>query len=144
MKNKFLASLDIKSLRTNIPAIKFTKPLEIHLKKTNITLPLYVNKIIKIHIYICIAFFFHYIEKFSLCTGSSFCRALICLFPEFLKTGPFKFIIPEYSNYFSYKDDVLLIYPQNDDLTKTMDRLNKTESTIEFTYNIYIYIYIWK
>ena len=49
MENKSLASLDIKSLYTNIPVDKCIKCLEIHPKKTNITLPLPAHKIIKIY-----------------------------------------------------------------------------------------------
>ena len=47
MENKSLASLDVKSLYTNIPVNKCRKHLEIHLKKENITLP-FPLKIIKI------------------------------------------------------------------------------------------------
>ena len=45
---KSVAVLDIASFYTNIPFNKFIKRLEIHLKKTNVTLALPVNKIIKI------------------------------------------------------------------------------------------------
>ena len=48
MENKSLASLDIKSLYTNISVKKYIRRLEIHLKKTNITFPLPIHKIIKI------------------------------------------------------------------------------------------------
>ena len=39
MKNKSLASLDIKSVYTNIPAAKCIKLLQNHLQKTNIVTP---------------------------------------------------------------------------------------------------------
>ena len=50
---------------------------------------------------------------------------------QFLEFGPFKFIIPKDSNHFCY---ILLIYPQNNELTKITDRLNKIEPTIDFAY----------
>ena len=59
--------------------------------------------------------------------GSPLNGALACLFLEFLESGPFKFIIPKDSNYFYYTDDILLIYPQDNDLTKITDRLNNIE-----------------
>ena len=48
MKSKSLVSLDIKSLHANIHVIKCIEHFENHLKKTNLTLPLPVNKIMKI------------------------------------------------------------------------------------------------
>ena len=60
MENKSLASPDIKSLYTNIPVNKCIKLSEIHLKKTNITLSLPVNKIIKICTFSTKLYFFLY------------------------------------------------------------------------------------
>ena len=59
---------------------------------------------------------------------------LACFFLEFLESGPLEFIIPNDSNYFFYIDDILLIYPQDNDLAKITDRLNNIEPTIDFTY----------
>ena len=48
MTNKFLASLDIRSLNTNIPVDKCVELLDNQLRKTNTILPLSVSKLIKI------------------------------------------------------------------------------------------------
>ena len=48
-------------------------------------------------------------------------------------TQSFKHIIPKDSNYFRNIDDILFIYPQNIDLTKSTDKLN---NTINFTYEL--------
>ena len=61
-------------------------------------------------------------------------RSLHYLFLQFLEFGPIKFIIPEDFNYFHYIDDVLFIYPWNNDLTKITDGLNTIEPTTDFTY----------
>ena len=40
---------------------------------------------------------------------------LFAYFLIFLESGPFEFITPKDSNYFWYIDDILLIYPRNND-----------------------------
>ena len=58
---------------------------------------------------------------------------LACLYLEFLKSGSFRFIKPKDSNYFHNVDDILLKYTQNNNLTKTTNRLNNIEHSIYFT-----------
>ena len=47
MNNKYLASLDIKSLYTNIPVDRCIEPQHNHLRKSNSTLPQPISKLIK-------------------------------------------------------------------------------------------------
>ena len=61
---------------------------------------------------------------------------LACLFLEFLNSGHFKFMTPRNSNYFRHTDDILLIYPRNNDVTKITDRLYNFEPNINFTYEL--------
>ena len=64
--------------------------------------------------------------------GSALSGVLRSLFLELVYSDPFKFIIPKDSNYFNYVDDILLMYPRNNDRTQITDALNKIESTINF------------
>ena len=64
---------------------------------------------------------------------------LAWIYLEFLEPVPFKYIIPSNSNYFLYIDDILLIYPQELDLTKITDRLIKIEPMIKFTHELETY-----
>ena len=57
------------------------------------------------------------------------------LFLEFLDSY-FKFIIPKYSIYFSYINDIFLISPRNIDVTKIMDKLTNIEPITDFTYEL--------
>ena len=43
-------------------------------------------------------------------------------------------MITKDSNYFRYIDDILLLYPRNNDFKEITSRLNYLESTIDFTY----------
>ena len=63
--------------------------------------------------------------------GPPVSRILAFFFLEFLKSGLFQFVIPQDSDYCI--DDILFIYPQNNDSTKITDRLNNVEPTIDFT-----------
>ena len=111
MKNKPLASLDIKSLYTNV---KWIKCLENQLWKTNITLPLTISKLIKICT-LCTShcYFQHnntfYKQKFGLPVGSSLCGVLTCIYLDFLESSFWIY------NYFWYIDGILL--------TKQIDRI---------------------
>ena len=132
IKEKSLASLNKKSLYANIPVSKCIKCL-----KNNIILPLPVNKIIKFGtLYTKWCFFQYngifYKQKFYLSMCSPLSGILACLV---LESNPFKFIIPKDSRYFCHVDDILFIYPRNNDLTKITDKLNKIECTIDFNYN---------
>ena len=59
---------------------------------------------------------------------------LACIHLEFLESGIFKYIIPCNSNYFRYIKDIQLIHPQEIDLIKISERLNKIKLTIKFTH----------
>ena len=130
MKNKSLNCLDIKSLYINIPVAKSIKCLENHFWKINITFLLPTFKLIKMcTLYMLHCYFHHnntfYKEKLGLPMGSPLSGVLACICLEFLESGPFKYMIPCNSNYFRYIDDILLIYPQELDLVKINDRMNK-------------------
>ena len=58
---------------------------------------------------------------------------IACIYLEFLKSGPFEYIIPSSASYFRYIDDILLSYPQDLDLNSITDRLNNVEPSIRFT-----------
>ena len=55
------------------------------------------------------------IQKYVLRMGSPRSGILAYLFLEFLESGLFKFIIFKVFNYFSYTDDMVLIYSWNND-----------------------------
>ena len=139
MNNKYLASLYIKSLYTNIPVDKCIKRLYNYLRKSNTTFPLPISKPIKIctlcssHCYFQYNNIF-YKQKFGLPIGSLLCGVLACIYLEFLESGLFKYIIPNTAHYFRYIDDILLIYPQDLDFYSITDRLNNVEPSIKFTY----------
>ena len=142
MNNKYLASLDIKSLYTNILVDKCIESLHNHFQKSNTRLPLSFSKLIKIctlctsHCYFqCNKTF--YKQNFGLPMGSPLNWALAGFYLEFLESGSFKYIIPNTTSYFRYTDDILLIYPQDLDLHSITVRLNNEElSTIKFTYEL--------
>ena len=68
--------------------------------------------------------------------GSPLGGFLACIYLEFLKSGPFKYIIPNTACYFRYIDDILLIYPQDLDLHSITDRLNNVEPSIKLTFEL--------
>ena len=141
MNKKYLASLDIKSLHTNILVDRCIKRLHNHLLKSNSTLPLPISKLIKICT-LCTShcYFQHnnifYKQKFGLPMGSPFSWVLPYIYLQFLKSGPFKYIIPNTARYFRYIDDILLIYPHDLDLHSISDRLNHVEPSMKFTYEL--------
>ena len=139
MNNKYLGSLDIKSLYTNIPVGRCIERLHNHLRKSNSTLPISkLNKICNLctsHCYFQYNNIF-YKQKFGLPMGSLLSRVLACIYLEFLESGPFKYIIPNTARYFRYIDDFLLIYSQDLDLHSITDSLNNVEPSIKFTYEL--------
>ena len=64
--------------------------------------------------------------------GSPLRGVLACIYLEFLESGPFKYIIPNNSNYVRYIDDILFT-PKELNLIKIPDRLNNTELSIKST-----------
>ena len=141
MNNKYLASLDIKSLYTNIPVDRCIVCLHNHLQISNFTLPLPISKLIKIctsctsHCYFQYNNIF-YKQKFGLSMGSPLSRVLACIYLEFLESGPFKYIISNTAHYFRYRDNILLIYPKGLDLHSITDRLNNVEPFIRSHMNL--------
>lgn len=82
-----MASLNIKSLLTNVPVKRCLNLLKTHLIKTKIKLLLTTHKIIK-HVPINI---FHLRYKFDRQHFLFYrCDGLACLFLEFWESGPFK------------------------------------------------------
>ena len=134
MNNKYLASLDIKSLYTNIPVDKCIERLHNQRQKSNSTFPLPISKLIKIctlctsHCYFQYNNIF-YKQKFGLPMGSSLSGVLASIYLEFLVSGPFRYIIPNTARYFRYID-ILLIYPQGLDLHSIIDSLNNVEPSL--------------
>lgn len=61
---------------------------------------------------------------------------MACIFLEFVELGPFQNILLKQSTYFSYMDDVVLIYRDDTDLNAVVDKLIKVEYTIEFPYEM--------
>ena len=141
MHNKYLASLDIKSLYTNIPVNKCIERLHNYLRKSNTTFPLPISKLIKICT-LCTShcYFKHnntfYKQKFGLPMGSPLSGVLACIYLEFIESGPFKHIIPNTANYFRYIADILFIYPQDLGLHSITDKLNNVEPSLKFTYEL--------
>ena len=140
IQNKRLASLDIKSLYTNIPVKKCLELLKKHLSSNKeLQLPIPPNRLIKLcELCTNLCFFTYnnryYTQKFGLPMGSPLSGVLACLFLELLEAGPFQRIIPSDSHYFRYIDDVLFIYPDNHNLADITHELNSVEPTIEFTH----------
>ena len=129
MENQSLASLDIKSLYTNILAKKYIKRFEIHHRKTRIALPLSLHKRTRI----CILYI-----NISFLLTTVFLQTKLWFIYEFLLLGylhsfsinfynliPFKFIISKDFNYFRYIDNILLLYSSNNDLTKITNRFKQ-------------------
>ena len=52
----------------------------------------------------------------------------------FIKSDPFKFIVPKDSRYFRYIDDILFIHQRNNGWAKITNDLNKIEPRIDFTF----------
>lgn len=129
-----MASLDIKSLYTNIPIMKCLNILRSHPKKSKEKLPLPIHKIIKICKLITNHCFFSfniilYKQTFGLPMGSPIRSVLACLFLEFLESGPFRYIISNSSTYLSYIDDVHLLNPQDTNLLDILMKFNKVVHT---------------
>ena len=139
--NKYLSSLDIKSLYTNIPVDKCIERLHNHLRKSNSTFPLPISKLIKICTLRTSHCYFQYNnillkQKFGLPMGSPLSRVLACIYQEFFESGPFRYIIPNTALNFRYIDDILLFYSQDLDLHSITDRQNNVEPSIKFTYEL--------
>ena len=79
---------------------------------------------------------FFYKQKFGLPMDSPLSDVIACIYLEFLKSGPFRHIIPSNSNHFRYVDVILFIYPKELDLIKVTDRLNKIKPTIKFIHEL--------
>ena len=141
MNNKYLASLHIKSLYTNIAVDRCIERLHNYLRKSNTTFPLPISKLIKSCTLCTSHFYFQYNntfyeQKFGLQMGSLLSGVLACLYLGFLESGPFKYIIPNTAHYFRYINDILLIYLQDLDLQSITDRLNNVEPSIKFKYEL--------
>ena len=56
---------------------------------------------------------------------------LACLYLEFLE--PFKHILPNDIQYFTYIDDILIIYPKEHNIPQIIQKLSQVEPSINFT-----------
>ena len=137
-RNKKLASLDIKSLFTNIPVEKAITLLDNKLSELNINFSIPKSNIIEL-IRLCTQQNFfsfnnkYYKQKFGLPMGSPLSGVIACLFLEFLEAGPFKNILPKNSTFLRYIDDTILICNNRENLISLVERLNEVEPSIEFT-----------
>ena len=141
VENKLLASLDVKSLYTNIPVKKCLSLLKKHLTTTKTKLSLPTNILINICTLCTNLCFFsfnntYYQQKFGLPMGSPLSGVLACIYLEFLEAGPFKRIIPSDATYYRYIDDALLIYPNHINISTLTNKLNSIERTIKFTHEL--------
>ena len=68
--------------------------------------------------------------------GFSLSYVLDCFFQEFLESKPFEYILPNDSHYFRYIDNVLIIYPNKYNIHFITNKLNQTEPTINFIYEL--------
>ena len=138
-RTKKLASLDVKSLYTNIPVKKCIKRLKEHITSKHIPTPLPIDDFFTLIERCTNLCYFKYNEsfykqKFGLPMGSPLSGALACLYLETLEAGPFQEILPKNSIYLRYIDDTLLICPTRTNIETLTERLNNVDETIQFTF----------
>ena len=135
---KKLASLDVKSLYTNIPVKKCLTQIKAHFKKKNIptSFPIddFFNLIEKCTNHCYLEYNgVYYQQKSGLPMGSPLSGVLACLYLELLEDGPYKNIIPKNSFYVRYIDDILLICPTRTNIKEIVEKLNQVDVNIQFT-----------
>ena len=119
---------------------KCIQQLKLHLEKSKF-LSISVTKIIQI-IDLCTSHCFfkcnniYQWQKFGLPMGSSLSGVLAGLFLEFLESKPFKYILPNDIHYFSYIDDILIIYSNKHNIPSITHRLSQIEPSLNFTYEL--------
>lgn len=73
-----------------------------------------------------------YKQKFSSLIASLLTSCSAYLYLEFRESGPFKNILLQ-NYYFTYINDILIIYPDDTILTDLVNKINSVEPTISFT-----------
>ena len=61
---------------------------------------------------------------------------LAWLFLEFFESQPFKHILHNDIHYFRYTDNILIIYPKEQDIPSIAQKLNQVDPSINFTYEL--------
>lgn len=139
LKNKKLASFDVKALFTSVPvkeAIESIKKATQQIKDED--LPLARMDFIKL-ISICIKFgpFTFNKEEFEqhngLPMGSPLSPVAACLYMEVMENENFRQIMGRGATWLRYVDDILVITPRNTNLNNKLRRLNNVHERIQFT-----------
>ena len=63
----------------------------------------------------------------------SLSSVLACIYLEILEFVPIKHIIHSNNSYFTYINDILLIYHRYNNFNRITERLNNVEASIKFT-----------
>ena len=140
LRNKKLASFDVKALFTNVPIEGALKAIEKALSGVpNDALPLPKMDYLAL-VKLCLKFnpFMFNQEEYAqyegLAMGSPLSPVAACLFMETLEADQFSKIMGENTTWLRYVDDVLIIAPENLNLQEKLAELNQVHQRIQFTF----------
>ena len=134
-----LVSFDVVSLFTKVPIDDLLNYLPDILE--NVDLPLPVDTIIEL-IKLCVKdckFQFNgkfYEQKFGMAMGNPLSPVLSNLYMEIFESRILSTIIPDKVKWYRYVDDVICIWPVNEDIRIFLDSLNQLVPSIKFTMEI--------
>ena len=136
---KCLASLDVKSLFTNVPvdgALDVMKRLVHNMDDSQLPLPKtdYLNPV-------CMCMKFggftfnagEYVQHSGLAMGSPLSPVAACLYMEWLECDKYQQLMGEDVIWLRYVDDILVVAPQTMNLDNKLNELNSVDSNIQFT-----------
>ena len=137
--DKILASLDIKSLFTNIPvdgALQVIKEVVESMNENELPLPKqdYIEAVA-----LCMRFNGfrfedkEYCQHSGLAMGSPLSPVAACLYLEMLEEKHFLNIMGPDTLWMRYIDDVLIVIPKNVNLEEKLQKLNAVDTKIQFT-----------
>lgn len=139
LKNKKLASFDVKALFTNVPVEGAIQAVSRVVESINAEeLPVPKHDYLKL-ISLCVkfgAFVFNgeeYRQHRGLSMGSALSPVMACLYMETLETDSFNRIMGRGSKWYRYVDDVLVIIPKNTNTENKVRMLNSVNPDIQFT-----------
>ena len=138
-----LISFDVKSLFTKVPIDDLLNYLETELNNRIETLPLSPHCIIEL-IKLCVIdskFTFNgkfYQQKFGLSMGNPLSPVLSNIYMEFFEVNLLSTIKDVNVIWYRYIDDVLCLWPINDNLNNFFNNLNNLVESIKFTFEIEI------
>lgn len=139
LKNKKLASFDVKALFTNVPVDGALRAVEKAINNINDEdLPVPRCDYMKL-VSMCIrfgAFVFNdqeYKQHRGLAMGSPLSAVCAALFMEMLEMDDFIRIIGRGASWFRYMDDILVVVPKETNLENKLRMLNNVHSDIQFT-----------